>query len=198
MSDREQSASAGLRERIRALVREEFGDEYYRFHVAVVERHACALAQAVGADLEVVSLAALLHDIGRVRHPARQDDHHMTGSEEARLILEAEGCAPETVRRVRGCIERHRGSAGDLPENLEESVVANADAMAHFDVIPWLLGVRLAKGRGVAEASRWLRAKLDRDWERKLTLPAAREATEANYRAATLLLDALLEVDSRP
>lgn len=51
---------------IRKYAKEQYQGSDYKYHISVVVKNALKLAKIKGADLEIVEIAALLHDIGRV------------------------------------------------------------------------------------------------------------------------------------
>jgi uncharacterized protein len=85
-----------------------------------------------GADLGILELAALLHDIGRGKEKASGGKvcHAAAGAEQAREILEQHGLPPETVERVTHCIAAHRfRGEGSRPRTLEARVLFDADKL---------------------------------------------------------------------
>jgi len=100
-------------------------------HVERVVRMAERLAQEVGADLEIVRAAALLHDAagahpetGEARH-----DHEQDSAAVARRVLEDEGWPEERIRAVEHCIRGHRFRAKEGPQTLEAQVLFDADKL---------------------------------------------------------------------
>jgi uncharacterized protein len=85
-----------------------------------------------GADLEILELAAMLHDIGRGKEKASGGKvcHAAAGAQRAREILEQHGLPPETVERVTHCIASHRFRGEDCrPRSLEARVLFDADKL---------------------------------------------------------------------
>lgn len=160
-------------EAIKQLVQNTADKLDYKYHIESVVRHALRLADILHADKEVVELAAYLHDIGRQREKG-DEHHHILGERYAREILEEHPVSPEIINRVCTCIRRHRVLKEDLPQTLEEEIIANADAMSHFEMIP-LFFYWGASQATYEEAQNWVKKKLARDWEEKLTLKQARE-----------------------
>ncbi|QSX00802.1 HD domain-containing protein [Haloterrigena alkaliphila] len=79
-------------------------------------------------DDQVVTLAVLLHDIGREKEDRGEiDDHSAWGAEEAGRILEDLGADPATIEAVRHCVRAHRYSNAVEPESLEAKLVSDAD-----------------------------------------------------------------------
>ena len=90
------------------------------------------IGRAEGADLEVLGLAAYLHDIGRPEERASGGEvcHAVAGAERARRILEEHGYREETIERVVHCIASHRFRRnGERPRTLEARVLFDADKL---------------------------------------------------------------------
>lgn len=104
-------------------------------HLKYVYREATNLAQEYDADLEIVQLGALLHDIAQIERGEKKD-HEIYGREIAERILREYGYPEDRLQRVLGCVLHHRSSKN--AENIEELCVADADILAHFDNIPML------------------------------------------------------------
>ncbi len=115
----------------------EIAQEYYQEnglshrwdHVIRVERLAERIALEEGANLEVVKVAALLHDIGRKKETETKGKvcHAEYGAKLAERILKKEGFSEEFASRVIKAIKRHRFRGKTPPETLEEKVVFDAD-----------------------------------------------------------------------
>ncbi len=99
-------------------------------HVLRVLALAERLAQAEGADLEIVRAAVLLHDIARAdEDEARGDDHAQMAAEQARAILLARGIAPAQVDAVTHAIAAHRFRGEAPPQTLEAKILFDADKL---------------------------------------------------------------------
>lgn len=97
-------------------------------HVERVERLAETLAEKEGADMELVKLAVLLHDIGRGREDRGEiGDHAEWGAEKAGEILREHGHNSDTIESVKHCIRAHRYSDEMEPETVEAEVLSDAD-----------------------------------------------------------------------
>ncbi|MEW5955966.1 MAG: HD domain-containing protein [Candidatus Micrarchaeota archaeon] len=160
-------------------------DELAMDHVNKVTSNALALARKVGADEEIVELAALLHDLTRIRSHGHADDHHVTGAVEAERILRELGYPEDRVARVKHCVEAHRGSQKIPRKTKEAGCVASADALSHFDSVGYLLNIAYGKGMNAIEANKWLLDKLERGWNKMI--PEAKEMARPKYEAAKLL-----------
>ncbi|VVB73801.1 Ribonuclease Y [uncultured archaeon] len=162
-----------------------YGYEPFHDHFVPVHRYAKALAGKLGADVEIVELAAWLHDIGSIIHG--REDHHLSGARIAGEKLKELGYPPDRIERVKHCIMSHRGSQKVERESPEARIIAEADAMSHFDDITGILQAAFVfEKKNRAEARESTRKKLQRSWE-KLS-PSAKEIVRPRYDAAMLLL----------
>jgi uncharacterized protein len=105
-------------------------------HVLRVLTLAERLAQAEGADLEIVRTAALLHDISRLDddHSGQfalsveaEADHAVLAGREARRILS--DADPDFVEAVVHAIEAHRFRNEIEPQTIEAKVLFDADKL---------------------------------------------------------------------
>lgn len=99
------------------------------FHVERVTRTARMLAEREGADLEVVQLAALLHDIGD--HKFHSGDETV-GPRMARQWLEQQGADPDVIHHVETIIRdlSFKGAGVPTPMSTREGMcVQDADRL---------------------------------------------------------------------
>lgn len=165
-----------------------FGYGIWTHHIVFVVRFGRELSLALGADAEIVELAALLHDYAGIKDVRLEPEHHRHSADEARRLLGALVYPPERTERVAASILTHRASQGLEPETLEARCVASADGMAHIAQVPSLL--RLAyveKGLSIEAGAAWVAAKLRRSYSK--LCPEAKGAIEARYRSALELLN---------
>ena len=102
-------------------------------HVLRVYRVAERLAQAEGADLEIIRAAALLHD-SRGSAPGCEGkaraEHHLTSAIFAGEVLATKDWPEEKIKAVQHCIRAHRfRGKEDYPETLEAQVIFDADKL---------------------------------------------------------------------
>lgn len=173
-------------EEIRQLVKSEADEDDWKYHLVPVLNYSKKLAVLLGADEEIVELAALLHDIGRIR--IGDEDHDVTGAEEAEKILKQFNCPAEKIEAIKHCVRSHRSRTDVLPQTLAAKIIANADAMAHFDILPVFFYWR-SKKMSFEDTLKWVEDKMERNWNKKITLPEARAMIEEKYRAIRLILD---------
>lgn len=99
-------------------------------HIERVYVMAERLAQAEGADLDIVRAAALLHDaLGTTPGQDSRVSHHEDSSEFAAEILSAEGWDSHKIAAVQHCIRSHRFRLGETPQTIEACVLFDADKL---------------------------------------------------------------------
>jgi uncharacterized protein len=100
-------------------------------HVMRVYRMAERLAQAEGADLEIVHAAALLHDtLGTTPGAEERATHHHASADFAAQVLAAEGWQAERIAAVQHCIRAHRfRDDREPPATIEAKVLFDADKL---------------------------------------------------------------------
>ncbi len=105
-------------------------------HVLRVYGMAEYLAQAEGADLEIVRAAALLHDAGEApgtpqdANGEQRRNHQHNSAEFAGEVLRGEGWDAERVAAVQHCIRAHRfRDASEPPRTREAQVLFDADKL---------------------------------------------------------------------
>jgi len=119
----------------------EIVDSYYpkgdwahgRSHIERVVRTAVEIGKREGADLEIIELSAILHDIfaNEEKHTDVEGfRHEIEASKEARKILKRLGLADKTVDAVCHCIESHRKRTGRIqPQTIEAKCLFDADKL---------------------------------------------------------------------
>lgn len=100
-------------------------------HVLRVYHLAERIGQQVGADLEILRAAALLHDVSDSAPDTQQAraHHERSSADFARTVLEAEGWEDARIEAVRHCIETHRYRGELRPQTLEAKVLFDADKL---------------------------------------------------------------------
>lgn len=118
----------------------EIADPYYskgdwahgRGHIERVVRSALEIGRREGANLEVIELAAILHDILERKEYHDHIEgfrHEIEGAAEARRILCELGLSKETIEAVAHCIEAHRKRSSHEPQTLEARCLFDADKL---------------------------------------------------------------------
>lgn len=120
-------------------------------HILRVLHMAEKIAQAEGADIDVVRVAALLHDIGLdqgraghetsaanrareiLRNMNKHPEHHSTSP---RSIQDAQSAyTDQFIEMVAQAIESHRFRSGPAPDTLEAKVLFDADKLDSIGAI---------------------------------------------------------------
>jgi len=99
-------------------------------HVERVFNLCLHIGREEGADLEVLALASLLHDIARpLEDSGKVEDHALESARIARHFLLSLGYPEEKVEAVTHAIEAHRFSRGPEPRTLEAKILSDADKL---------------------------------------------------------------------
>jgi hypothetical protein len=164
-----------------------FGYEIWTYHIVSVVKYANLMAFELGADQEIVTIAALLHDFASIKDVSLYEDHHIHGAAEAERILTTFDYPKEKIQQVKDCITQHRGSVL-LEQTTKESIcVASADAMAHIDQVPSLLHLAYSKKKmSVSQGSEWVNGKIERSWNK--LCPEAKAIIKDKYESAKVIL----------
>ena len=141
-------------------------DDHYDFwneHIKYVLEDGVKLANEYGADVEIVSLGALLHDIALINRVGDRKDHHVNGEIISRKVLDDLGYDSEKKERVLKCVYNHRSSKN--AESIEETCVADADILAHFDNVPMLFhGAFVRNNVKLNDIGKWLEEAFEKDF----------------------------------
>lgn len=163
-----------------------YGYEPFPYHFEPVARYAATLAEELGADKEIVLLAAWLHDIGSILYG--REDHHITGARIAEEKLRELGYPAEKIEHVKQCILNHRGSEHRERKTLEEQIVAEADTMSNFDNISGIFKAAFVyEHLDQGEAKESVRKKLENKWQ-QLRFENSKRLVRPKYEAAMVLL----------
>ncbi len=160
-------------EKIRKFVEEECKKNDHGFckewivHLNAVVENALEMASKSNVDLEIVELAAWLHDIGTIVNN-RKEDHHITGAEIAEGKLRELNYSEEKIKKIKHCIFSHRASQQIKREIPEAIILADADSMSHFGEFENLVKAEVVLGGEVNKewAKEKVREKFIRSWKR--------------------------------
>ena len=180
-------------EKIKTLVKGKCSLDEWDYHISLVVKYSKLLAKKLNANEEIAELGALLHDIGWITDIKNDSDHEISGQIIAEEILKDYDYPQDTINEIKHIIASHRGGSGAEPKTVSAKIVANADAMAHFDVVPWLIQIGLKNNNGdLRKAVEWTYKKIERDWNNKLTLPEAKELTQKKYEGIKSILEPMI------
>lgn len=141
--------------------------DFWNEHIKFVVSNGIELANKYGADVEIVELGALLHDISMPSELGPSEEHNIYVAKIADELLTKFNYDEERKQRVKECVLRHRGSKS-LPRNtIEEECVADADVIAHFDCISSLFHlVYHDLDLSVQDGKEYVKKKLERDYSK--------------------------------
>jgi len=163
-----------------------YGYEPFTFHFVPMVAYAKKLADELKADVEVVEIAAWLHDIGSIIYGRK--DHHLTGAQIAEEKLKEYNYPPEKIELVKKCILHHRGSQKIIGESLEEKIIAEADAMSAFDNLSGIFKEAFVyEGLSQGQAKESVIKKLENKWQ-QLSFEESKKIIKPKYEAIMLLL----------
>lgn len=146
---------------------EKDGLDVFNDHIQLVVKNARDLARKYGADIEIVELGALLHDIAIITNDGPEEEHHIYGAKLAEELLTKYNYPKDRIERVKKCVLNHRGMEEFPRKTIEEEIVADSDVIAHFDAIPSLFSrVFNALNMNLEQGTVWVRKKLERDYNK--------------------------------
>lgn len=100
-------------------------------HVARVLGLALHLGRKLGADLDLLQAAALLHD-AEGAHPGQGESrlsHEQASAAFAEEVLAGKGWDQERIQAVQHCIRAHRFRGTEEPQTLEAKILFDADKL---------------------------------------------------------------------
>ena len=137
--------------------------DFWNEHIKYVYEESIKLAEKYSADLEIVSLGALLHDIALINNIGDRKEHHINGRKIAKCVLEDLNYEKSKMNRVLKCIYNHRSSRN--AESIEETCVADADILAHFDNIPMLFNSAFIRNKvNFSEIRNWMKNIFEKEY----------------------------------
>ncbi len=98
-------------------------------HVLRVMRSAEEIGAELGADLEILRAAALLHDAAGADPREDRAQHENASAEFAQKVLREEGWSEERIQAATDCIVSHRYRGRQRPESLEAQILFDADKL---------------------------------------------------------------------
>lgn len=137
------------------------------YHIKAVVKNSVFLALNYDADIEIVTIAAWLHDIASVTHYKYYEEHHIWGAKMADEILTSFSYEVIKIDVIKNCILNHRGSKLIDKRTVEEKCVADADAISHFDSIPSLFYLAYINRKlDIQDGTEFVRNKLERSYDK--------------------------------
>lgn len=185
------------------LVRLYRDHQYYDDSIAGHAIETAVFAKILAQRLELPEddvvdcyLGALGHDPGAAYYG--RDNHHAHGARMLRRLLSAPGLGfdNQRIRRIVGCVAKHRSSIAIPRRNIIEEIVAFADVLSHLSRVRYLVAIQTRKGKTLAEAKKIVAIKLEKDREK---VPAIFiDDFEAAFKNAQLRMESMSEQDLPP
>ncbi|MBN2441879.1 MAG: HD domain-containing protein [Spirochaetales bacterium] len=121
---------AEIKREVRALLNGSRGSHDWE-HTERVYRLALHIGKKEGALIEIITLSALLHDIGRSCEAESRGKvcHAEKGAEMAAHLLKKYDLNQKKIDEIIHCIETHRFRNNKHPESLEAQVLFDADKL---------------------------------------------------------------------
>ncbi|MDP2946680.1 MAG: hypothetical protein Q8N88_01060 [Nanoarchaeota archaeon] len=118
-----------------------------------------------------------------------RDNHHITSCEVAEKKLKELDYPQDRIEKIKHCIISHRGSQDINRETTEAKILAEADAMSHFDALPGLFRACYVfeNVKSQKDAKNSVKRKLTNSYNKLST--EAREIIKPKFKAAMLLLE---------
>lgn len=141
--------------------------KFWDVHILPVIRTAQELAKEFSnVDDDVIEYSALLHDIACVEDYVNNcENHHEISAEIAAKII-GDNLPPEKVLAIQYCIRAHRGCVIDANKSDEATIIADADAIVHFQTIRYIFEWRIACGDQRLEAIDYTIKKIDKSFKK--------------------------------
>ncbi len=98
-------------------------------HVLRVMRTAEEIGTELGADLDILRAAALLHDAAGADPREDRAEHQHASADFAREILGGEGWSQDRIEAVVECVLSHRYRGQQRPGSLEAKILFDADKL---------------------------------------------------------------------
>ena len=98
-------------------------------HVRLVRKYSIALAEAENVDSQIVEIAAILHDIGRIEE---EGEHSVRSYDLSKPFLETTGLSEDDRELILECILKHSTRYASEDNRIEVRIIQCADALANL------------------------------------------------------------------
>ncbi len=160
-------------------------------HILRVWEFGMELGRKLGADLEILEPALLLHDI--IRTPETESRHASLSAEKAREILPGFGYTPEEIEKIAYCIRNHSDSEEGSPESLEAKILYDADKLDGLgpEGVKRVIALAREKGMDLKTSARWYRERIEKALK-KLHFPESRELAKERLDYSLAWIESIL------
>ena len=142
-------------------------DEYnlYKEHIQFVYKYALMLINDKDIDKDVVELSALLHDIAMTNPKLDRSRHNEYSAMIAKELLTKYNYPSYKIELIVKCILNHSNKRKEFRTTKEESILVDADALAHFDSIKNLYSLAYnVMGLTEIDSINFIKDKLTKDY----------------------------------
>jgi uncharacterized protein len=100
-------------------------------HVKRVFNLCIVIGEKLNCDLEILKIAALLHDIGRIHEKNEGRNHAEISADKAKQFLTSGkfNLTQNDIERITHCIQAHSFSNEITPKTLEAKILSDADKL---------------------------------------------------------------------
>ncbi len=171
----------------------------YRWqHTLRVVQYGKKLAVKENANLEVVTVACLLHDIAKLSDRSRDVEHGRAGAKMARPFLKELGYAEKDVENICYAIASHVDGKADFehPLTIEAQVVSDADKIDRLSSYRMMLALGKFIDNEyetfIAKAKKRLSKSQDASKEWRVQTKSGKEAFQQQITAQVVFLERLI------
>jgi len=122
-----------MKEQIKKILEKELACSAHNLdHVMRVYNLCHHLAKGENIDMEILEIAALLHDIARIKEDSDNSgktNHAILGAKMAKQILKKLNFPKEKIKKIQECIVSHRYRTGQPPKSKEAKILFDADKL---------------------------------------------------------------------
>ncbi len=150
---------------------------FWKMHLKPVIETSKKLAKKYNANLEVVWLAAMFHDISRLDD---KEPHDKISADRTYKLLLKKGFNKKVAEEVKQAILAHR-CRDKSPKTLEQKILATADALNHFQV-PFYLWFSWISNKTFKEQLKTNLQKMERGFNKKIFFKDEKESIKKEYQ----------------
>ena len=156
------------------------------YHLKIVERLAMELCDLYpDANRDLVKVLVWFHDFGKPID--EESEREVTESQGVECLRECGFEEPFIELVVDNWRLMERKNEIDLRQSpIETQIISSADGMSHF--IGVFHSSYFGDGDDFATTQRYLKDKIEKDWDRKIVIPEARRAFQDRYLRSRELL----------
>jgi hypothetical protein len=153
---------------------------FVTYHLEIVEKIARELRERYpDADWQTVEALVWLHDYEKI---IDFDDQYNTDLVATRQLMQEVGFAPDAVEAMATQINLYNAKQDLAAAPIETQIVSSSDAASHlvgpFVTLYWYEN----PDKSIEQLQADNQAKLDKDWDKKVTLPEVKQAFETRRR----------------